>query len=107
MKYLKITDGLDYRAAAVAHVANDCWKNFPNLRYDTYLGRSTCGMRGKGGTLNLEAVFRTNTGRINCYDLAAINQAWCASLGRINGGPGNYDQPVNTHSYPRTKASSN
>jgi hypothetical protein len=86
--YANVTSYAQYKLAAAHKIAQDIWNTLPsNLWYNTYKGCGTCGVGAIGGELDLSKVLEAKN-HVNCYDLAAISQAWCASLGKNNNqGP--------------------
>jgi len=74
----------DYDRSALQLVARDIWSTTDKW-YDVKKGAARYGVGPQGGSIRLQAVF--SKGPVNCYDLAAAGQAWCASLGLLGSLP--------------------
>ncbi|KXJ87999.1 hypothetical protein Micbo1qcDRAFT_207751 [Microdochium bolleyi] len=75
-----------YASAAITYLANAVWENLnANCSYDVYKGAPGFGASPMGGILNLDDAFTKL--KCNCYDLAAVGQAFCASLGLRGNSP--------------------
>ncbi|CAF3434923.1 hypothetical protein FGSG_10710 [Fusarium graminearum PH-1] len=81
--YLEEHSTIQYKQRAAKNIAKEIWdKLSPRLRYDVFEGRGRCGLSHYGGKLDLTVVLEAPDLLVNCYDLAGISQAWCASLGK-------------------------
>ncbi|RBA11755.1 hypothetical protein FPRO05_14257 [Fusarium proliferatum] len=84
--YMGINTVTAYKLAAARNIAQSIWTTLPpRLKYDNKEGKSRCNVHGMGGQLNLTTVLGNADSLVNCYDLAGISQAWCASLGPLFG----------------------
>ncbi|KAE9569689.1 hypothetical protein CGMCC3_g14268 [Colletotrichum fructicola] len=80
--YVQTHSTIEYKQAAAKYIAQNIWTILPtHLAYDNIAGKASCGFLSHGGILEMTVVFGAANDTINCYDLAGINQAWCAALG--------------------------
>jgi hypothetical protein len=81
-QYLQVQSTPQYKQQAAKNIAQKIWNDLPpRLWYDVKEGRGRCGVSCYGGKLDLTVVLEARKSLVNCYDLAGISQAWCASLG--------------------------
>lgn len=78
---------LAYERKALQVIGDVVWSMGANKHYDVQGGASSFGVGPRGGALQLPQVFTPNGNWVNCYDLAATGQAWCASLGKRDTAP--------------------